>query len=389
MNNFDTKIQKNIYFIFFISLLISFLIVWSYLAKIANTARAQGQIVAVQGTQVIQSAIDGVISKINVNEGEHVRKDQVLISLSDEQLAASLDESRGKVAALKANLARLRAEVFEGPLTFSDELDAWPQFISLQKQLYLRRQNAFKEDIVTMEKNINLAKRELMLNKNLVKSGDVSQAEIIRLERQYFDLVGQLVAKKNKFFQDAQTDMVKVEEDLYTQENILEDRRITYDRAIIKSPVNGEIKNIQIRTIGARVRPGEAIMEIVPTGSGLVMEIDLKTSDVAAVRKGLPAQVKLDAYDYSIYGVIPGFVDYVSPDAIIERTNQGEVTFYRVLISLDDKYLSLYNRKNPNGKITVTPGMTGEVNIVTGESTILSYLTKPIGKTIHDSLNER
>lgn len=370
------------------SLLVT-LMVWASIFEIIQTARAQGQVIAIARTQVMQAAIDGVIREILVQEGQTVKKGQVLVRMDDQQVEAGLKESQGKVAALQAALIRLRAEVLGHSLDFPKNLSEYPQFVSNQIELYQRRKEALDTDLASFSKNLKLVNKELALNLGLLKTGDVGQADIIRLERQAAEVNGQLLARKNKFFQDAQTEMTKAEEDLSTQESILSDRISIYERAIIYAPTEGLVKNIQITTPGARVRPGDIILELVPTSGEFVVEAKLKPADIAVIRNGLPCQIKLDAYDYSIYGQLRGKVKYISPDALTEKTPQGEATYYRVQIAIDYGDLTQHNSDNPDLKIEIQPGMTGTVEIETGTHTIMSYLTKPITKTVNEALTER
>lgn len=385
----NKPLQENFVLIGSVFTLLVTLMVWASLFEIIQTARAQGQVIAVARTQVMQAAIDGVIQEISVQEGQTVKKGQVLVRMDDQQVEASLEESQSKVAALQAALIRLRTEVLDHPLDFPPSLAKYPQFKTNQIELYQRRKKALDADLASLSQNLSLVNKELTLNRGLLNTGDVGQADIIRLERQAAEINGQFQARKNKFFQDAQTDMTKAEEDLSTQESILTDRLSTYERAIIYAPTDGLVKNIQITTPGARVRPGDIILELVPTSGEFVVEAKLKPADIAVIRSGLPCQIKLDAYDYGIYGSLRGKVKYISPDALTEKTAQGEATFYRVQITIDYEGLKRHNTENPDLKIEIQPGMTGTVEIETGTHTVMSYLTKPITKTLNEALTER
>jgi HlyD family type I secretion membrane fusion protein len=145
------------------------------------------------------------------------------------------------------------------------------------------------------------------------------------------------------------------------------------------------VKNIVITTKGAKVKPGDVILELVPSGDELIVEAKLNPADISFVKVGQKAAVKLDAYDYSIYGIFNGKVKYISPDTLVEKTSQGDRYTFRVWISLDTKELMAKNGKI----IEIAPGMTTQVDIVTGSRTVLSYLTKPITKTLSESFHER
>ncbi|MCX9004616.1 HlyD family efflux transporter periplasmic adaptor subunit [Citrobacter portucalensis] len=365
------------------------LIAWASISKIESVARARGNIIAAQRTQVIQASTDGVISQIKISEGQHVKKGDVLVNMEQEQAQAALQDLEGKVAALRTSLARLQAEVYGRPLDFPASTHKYDVFIANQTELYNRRKKGLSSEIKALTKSKNLVSRERELASRLLKTGDIGQADVLRLERQQVDLEGQITAKQNKFFQDAQAELTKVDEELSTQEQVLADREINFSRTRIISPVDGIVSKIEINTAGARVRPGDVIMNILPTSSKLIVEVKMSPSDIGNIRVNLPASVKLDAYDYTIYGTLPGKVIYISPDALVDKTSKGDEFYYRVHISIDYVFLLEHNKENPEHKIDLQPGMTSTVEVFTGERTILKYLAKPLIKTFSESLGEQ
>ncbi|MBD3810566.1 MAG: HlyD family efflux transporter periplasmic adaptor subunit, partial [Sulfuricurvum sp.] len=191
--------------------------------------------------------------------------------------------------------------------------------------------------------------------------------------------------KRNKYFQDSQAEMTKAEEDLSTKEQELADRSVTLERTVIVSPMDAIVKNIVLTTQGARVRPGDLILELVPSGDQLIVEAKMAPSDISFVKVGQTAAIKLDAYDYMIYGIFHGKVKYISPDALSEKTADGEKLYFRVQIALNQNDLT----SKTGEKIEITPGMTTQVDIITGDRTVLEYLAKPIIKTLNESFHER
>lgn len=383
------KLTKSLWIILLIFLSVAALGIWAAFAELDQIARAQGQVIATARTQVIQSANDGVIEAVLVQEGARVKKGQLLARLDRSQAEAAWRDSLGKVAALKAALVRLQAEVFNRPLQFPADVRAHPAFVQNQTELFQRRQGALKAEIAALKESLALVREELTLSKKLLATGDVGRAEVIRLKKQVSDLNGQITNRRNKYFQDAQADMTKAEEDLSTQQQALVERTAIYERTEITAPADGLVKNIQITTPGAKVRPGEIIMELLPTGSDLIVEAKLQPADIAWVRIGLPAAVKLDAFDYSIYGALKGEVRYISPDALSEKTQNGEAIYYRVQIRLDETALAERNREQSGKAVEIQPGMTATVEIVTGRKSVLAYLTKPVTKTLSEALGER
>ncbi len=364
---------------------------WAGWAEIEEVSHAQGQVIARSRTQVIQSANDGVIAELLVREGERVTKGQVLARLEREQAEAAHSDSRGKVAAIKANLARLHAEVFGRALVLPPEVRAYPAFVANQTELFQRRRKAVDQEVGALQASLRLVREELELNQPLLASGDISKSDVIRLQRQVAEIQGAITNRQNKYFQDAQADMTKAEEDLATQEQILADRATVLDRTELRAPADGLVRRIQLTTPGAKVRPGDVVMDLLPTDSALIIEAKLRPADVAFIRVGLPAAIKLDAYDYSIYGTLHGKVIYVSPDALSEETRTGEqVYYYRAHIGIDASELTKQNLgRDGRKKIEIQPGMTASVDIRTGVRTVLHYLSKPITKTFSESLGER
>lgn len=357
---------------------------WASIAKLEQISRAQGIVIATAKKQEIQSANDGVIEEVYVKEGQTVKKDEVIAKLDQSQFQAGYEAIKSKVAALEASISRLRSEVFKKPLVFTDLSKEFPEFVSSQQELYKRRQEALNDEIGTLQNSLNLAKDELNLNIPLVKTGDVGAIELIRLKRQVADIEGQIVNRKNKYFQESQAELTKYEEELSTQVQELADRTVTLGRSEILSPMDAIVNNILITTVGAKVRAGDVIMELVPIDE-LVIEAKLSPTDISFVKVGQKASVKLDAYDFSIFGGFDGKVKHISSDTLVEKTAKGDEFFFRVLISIDGREIVSKIGKT----VAVSPGMTGQIDIITGERTVLTYLAKPIIKTLNQAFTER
>jgi len=358
---------------------------WASYARLDQISHAKGQVIAAARTQEIQSAIDGVVEKIYVHEGDHVKKGDPLIMLEKSQAQAAYEDRKAKVAALQATLVRLRAEVYDKPLVFSPSIQEYPEFVENQTALFHRRQQALNDDLSALNESLSLAKEELGLNLPLLKRGDIGATEIIKLKRQIAELKGKISNTRNKYFQDSQTDMTRAEEDLSTKEQELADKTIMLERTMISASMDAIVKNIIVTTQGAKVRSGEVILELVPFGDKLIVEAKMRPSDISFVKRGQKVAIKLDAYDYSIYGIFNGKVKYISPDTLIEKTARGEEYYFRVLIVLDQTQLITKNGK----KIDISPGMTAQVDIVTGNRSVLTYLSKPIIKTFSEAFHER
>ena len=358
---------------------------WSKDAYLEQISHATGSVIASAKTQSIQTAIDGVITEVLVHEGEQVRKDQELVLLNKQQNQAAFEAINGKVAALKAALTRLKSEVYGVALKFPDELKDYSEFVSTQTELYHRRKKALNDDIFALNESLSLTQSELNLNLPLLKTGDIGATEIIKLKKQIADMKGQITNKQNRYFQEAQVELTKIEEDLSIKLQELEDKKVNLEHSVIYAPMDAIVKNIIITTKGAKVRPGDVILELVPSSDKLIVEAKFHPRDLSFIQIGQKAAVKLDAYDYSIYGIFHGIVKYISPDALIEKTQKGEEFYFRVQIELDTKELITKNGR----KIEISPGMTANIDIVTGERTVFDYLAKPIVKTMSESFQER
>ena len=363
---------------------IAILLVWAYFAEIDQVTRAKATVIASARTQQIQASEGGILTEILVSEGDEVTKGQLLVVLEEERAKAAYDSSATKSAALQAQLARLNAEIFDRPLTFPESVRQYPEYVENQTQLYNRRRQAINEEVSSLEQMLVLAKRELDMNEPLLQYGDVSQADVIKLRRQVAEIEAQINNKRNKYFEEAQAEMTKAQEELDSELEQLRDRTQILEEKRLLSPQDGKVNNINITTIGGVVKPGEVIMELLPTSSDLIVEAKVSAGDIAYVKEGQTASVKLDAYDFSIFGVMNGTVTYISPDTLMEQTPKGEEPYYRVLIKIGEAEFA-----GRADEIVIKPGMTASVDIKAMERTVLSYLTKPITKTLSEGLGER
>ncbi len=370
--------------VFILMLAIFFL--WASLFKIGQVVHAQGQVIANSRSQIVQAADGGILAEMKVNEGDEVQAGQVIAVLEKDRALASFTESRGKVMALRMTVARLQAELGRKDLEFGPALQkSYPELVETQMNLYQQKQKALNYQLKVLKENVQLAEQELAMNLPLEKYGDISKTDILRLKRAANEARNQYATVENKYLQDASAELNKAQEDLNTQEQVLADREELLDHTDIIAPATGIIKSIKVTTLGGVVRQGDEILQILPTESDLIVEAKVKPADMASIKSGLPAKVKLDAYDYAIFGSMNGKVTYVSADTLSEETKAGPVSFYRVKISIAEKDF----KGNKSQEIEVRPGMTATVDIETGKRSVLSYLTKPLTKTFSESLGER
>jgi adhesin transport system membrane fusion protein len=223
------------------------------------------------------------------------------------------------------------------------------------------------------------------MNLPLLDSGDVSRADILKLKRQVVEIQAQITNRRNKYLQDSQTDLVKAQEDLAGVLQTVTQRKDQLGSMQIYAPTDGIVRNVRLTTLGGVAKPGEEILQIVPTEDDLIIEAKVKPADIAFIKPGLTAAIKLDAYDYGIYGRLRGTVSYISADTLSEDNRSNEQPYYRVQIKTSGRNLVGRN----GATILIQPGMTATVEINTGRKTVLRYLTKPITKTFSESLGER
>ena len=361
------------------------ILIWSKQAYLQQISHASGIVITSAKTQSIQTAIDGVINTVLVKEGENVNQGQEIIVLDKIQTQAAYESSFAKVAALNATLVRVKSEIYGKPLIFSDEFNQYPEFVSTQTALFYRKQKALNDEVGVYKESLKILEDQLKLFRSLLKTGDIGTVEINKLRREIIDIKGQITNKENKYFQDSLSELTKTEEELSTRLQELEDKKVTLEHSSITAPVSGIVKNILITTQGAKVRPGDVILELVPSNDKLIIEAKFNPKELSFIRLGQKAAVKLDAYDYSIYGIFKGVVTYISPDSISERTQKGEEFYFRVQVELDTKELIAKNGR----KIDISPGMSANIDIITGERTVFDYISKPIVKTLRESFQER
>ena len=366
--------------------LFSVLIAWAWYFEIDQIVHATGQVIASARSQIVQAADGGVLVEMRVQEGDVVKQGQIIASLEKERAQASYSESFGKVVALRLTVARLQAEIASKDFVPDPKVaQVYPELVQNQINLYRQRRSGLQEQLKVLNDNIRLTEEELNMNLPLEKLGDISQTDIIRLKRAVNDAKNLSYSSLNKYLQDASAELNKAQEDLNSNEQIAADRQQLLEHTDIIAPATGIVKSIKVTTLGGVVRQGDELLQILPTESDLVIEAKVKPADMADIRSGLESKIKLDAYDYSIFGVMRGLVSYVSADTLSEDTKNGPLTYYRIKVNISEKEF----KGKMADMIEVRPGMTATVDIRTGRRSILSFITKPITKTVKDSFGER
>lgn len=364
--------------------LVAFL-AWAEWAEIDQITRAPGSVIASSKTQVLQSKEGGVIAQLAVKEGDRVQRGDPLVYMDNTQAESSFLETEAKVAALQAVVSRLQAEVLGEQPKFPVLLDSYPQFVKNQLDLFKKRQSALDAELSSLKEMQQLVIEELQLNAPLVETGDVSKTEILRLERQIAELESKQTNIRNAHFQEAQEQLAKYQEELASTEQVSKQKGDRLKHTVLYSPANGVVKNISVTTEGGVIRAGEQILEIVPVDDALVIEAKVSPADIAFLQTGLPATIKIDAYDYTIFGDLEGVLSYISADTLVEERSQDQTPYYRIQVETKSNRFSGDVAK----KLDILPGMTATVELKTGSNSVLHYLTKPLVKTLSESLGER
>jgi membrane fusion protein, adhesin transport system len=369
-------------------MVLSFVILffWAYSSEIDQVVHAQGQIIASSKNHVIQVADGGVLVELKVKEGDHVKQGDILATLEKERALAAYEESYAKESSVKMTISRLIAELENKDLKLDKKLvKEFPEMAKSEINLFKKRQLAYKNQLSFLENSIKFQNEELQMNLKLESLGDVSRADILRLEKSVNDARGNFDAQRNKYIQDVSADLNKAREDLIAQHENVIDKTQLLKHTDLLSPSDGVVKSIHFTTLGGVLKSGDELMQILPTDSDLIIEAKVKPSDMAFIKEGLPVNVKLDAYDYSIFGVLNGKVSYISPDTLSEEGKSGSVSYYRVKVSVDQ---SSYKSKLDK-KIEFRPGMTSTVDIRTGKRSVLKIILKPLTKTLKESFGEK
>mgnify|MGYP001288349334 FL=1 len=367
----------------FVSLVLFFS--WANFSEIDQITRAPGSVIPSSNVQIIQSKDGGVLEQLPISVGEIVDQGQIVAQFDKTNAEADYQEAKAQVAALSAAMSRLTAELFGTVPDFSALANEFPHFVKSQKLLFDRRQSAKREEIANIGSILALVQEEIQMNEPLLARGDVSKTEILRLQREEAELVAQRGKISNDYFQSTQAEYNETEEEFERVSQLLIQRKKQLQATTLTAPVKGIVKSIRLTTVGGVIRPGEDVLEIVPLEDDLLIEAKVAPQDIGFLRVGLDVSVKIEAYDYTIYGDLDGVLSYISADTLEEDTQRGDIPFYRVHVRTQGRKFS----GRPDADLQILPGMTSTVEVKTGKNTVLSYLIKPIIKTLGESMGER
>lgn len=397
--------------------------IWAGYARLDEVAKGEGQVIPSQEIQNVQSLEGGILSELMVADGDHVQRGQLLAKIDGVLFAAEQRGNLAKIDGLKAAITRLEAEANGTTPQFNLKAGSNNnEFIAAQQKLFQDRANdletslnVMREDIkqinhqiaeveariVQLSNNAVLIKRELDLTSKLVDQHVVSEVEKIRLEQKLNDSTGELKASK-EVLQRLQSSLVgsqsKIEErvsqfrvaardelnqrqvelaSLREAEAPLNDR---LRRAELRSPVEGDIKSIAVKTIGGVITPAMDLIQIVPSEDDLKIRARIKPADVGFLHPGQTVRIKITAYDYRIYGSLPGTLERIGADTVTTEDGQR---FYEIDVRTDHAAM-----KGQKADMRIIPGMVAEVDVITGSRTVLNYLLKPLHRVRERAMTE-
>lgn len=372
--------------LWFLAIFVVLLIVAAAYFEIDQAVASRGQIIPGSRTQVIQSVDGGMVVALHVREGDRVVAGQLLAELESDRAKATLDQAGFELASKQIAVLRVRAEIAGIAPDYNRFMKEWPDLIKVQDGLYTQRKRGLNEDLAAMKSSLSLAQSELSMSQRLYRSGDISQTEVMRAQRQVIEIQARMSAIKNKYYQDAQTELAKLEDELSLSRAKWDDRQSVLNHTSIRSPSDGVVKVVRVSTLGGVLKPGDELLQISPVDDVLVAEIKINPADVGGLHIGLPVTVRFDALDSSIYGSVQGKITYISPDTLNEKAgNDQSVNYYRAEVALDvgsklDAQIS---------SDIIKPGMLVNADIRTGTRTVLYYLAKPIVKAFSGALAQR
>ncbi|MGP4844111.1 HlyD family type I secretion periplasmic adaptor subunit [Marinobacter sp. 1Y8] len=400
---------------------------WAAFANVDEVVLGDGKLVPSASVQLVQSLDGGVLRALHVREGSAVTAGQLLITLDETRARASYSEALAEQKALEARRERLLLELAAlssggvlnmDPLALDaiealrNEADSYLANLNelsgrikrADEKIIQQRRNLTEaaKKAQTLSNSLGLLDREIELTSGAVKSGALSASELRKLQRERVGLKGQMSgleieqgklesmvteavqakqSLRDEFRARAQSDLAETQAKLARNNEQLNGLNSQLEQTKLYAGMSGVIKSIETVSIGGVIRPGQTIMEIVPEGDQLLVETRISPKDIARVRQGDQAIIKLSAYDFVVYGGIKGRVEHISPDALTNDKNESY--FIAHVAGLDDSW----REGNWNGKPLI-PGMQAEVDILSGKKTILEYWLKPLLRARAQAMRE-
>lgn len=373
--------------IWLIALTVAAFLAWANYAWVDEIVRAQGQVVPSSRPQIIQNLEGGILAELMVNEGQIVEKGQTLARLYGTQYQAAVDELTDQIAALDIRRLRLESEM-AGNTSFlvSETLaNRVPDIVASEKALLTARQTDLTARREGAEAVLKQADKELSMIETMYERELAPEIEVTRARKEKSDADAKLKEITTSVELERADDYAKTQGELAALRQKLKLSQDQLARTVLIAPMRGVVNKLSITTIGGVVRPGEEILQLIPLDEELFIEAKVKPADIASVREGQDATIKLSAYDYTIFGTLKAKVHFISADTFREENSRdpnGD-PHYKVTLRVDLSQLS-----DRQQTLQIRPGMQAEVELLTGGKTILTYLTKPLWRG-SEALRER
>lgn len=373
--------------IWLVSATVLVFILWAALAVVDEIVRGDGAFISSSRPQIIQNLEGGILSELAVKEGDVVGQGDVLARLHDTRFQSQVDDLQDQIAALEIRALRIEAELageydFAVPRSLAART---PEIVASERALLKARQSDFVSRSEGAKRVLDQAAQELNLMEKMLKRKVVALIEVTRARKAHADarikhdeIVTQAELDRAQTYSDTLKELSTLRQNLKAAQDQL-------DRTLLRSPLHGIVNNLSVTTIGGVVRPGEEILQIIPLDETLFVEARVRPEDIANVRIGQEATIKLSAYDYTIYGTLKGRVDFISADTFKDDRlrDPDDGAHYKVTLQVDMTGLT----ERQQG-IEIRPGMQASVELHTGKKTVLTYLLKPLYKS-KDALRER
>jgi adhesin transport system membrane fusion protein len=355
-------------------------ILWAAFAWVDEIVRAEGSFISSSRPQIIQNLEGGILSELMVQEGDIVQRGDVLARLHGTQFKSSVEDLRDQITAFEIRRLRLEAELagqFDFKVPEALALRS-PEMVASEKALLKARQEDFVKRSEGAKQVMAQAGEEMRLLEDLLDKKIVALIEVTRARGAYADaktrydeIVTQTELERAQEYSETLKELATLKQNLKSSQDQL-------NRTVLESPMRGIVNNLNVTTIGGVVRPGEQILEIIPLDEELFVEAKVAPENIANIRQGQEATIKLTAYDYTIFGSLKGVVDFISADTFKDekaRDPDGN-PHYKVTLRVDTSNLT-----PRQARIEIRPGMQAQVELHTGEKTVLQYLLKPLYKS--------
>lgn len=405
-----------------------FFLLWASFTQLDEVTRGAGRVIPSSSTQSVQSPDPGVVREILVRTGQSVERGEVLVRMDDTLTSADLGELEARSRALRARRARLsviEAQGSEADFVCPEDIAAdTPEVCATQRALLAadleniadrvaiaeqrleQRRRALSEArarIATYTDGVALAREQLDLVQPMVEANVLPRTELLEAERAANEQRGLLEAAReaaqgaqaavreaeaelreiaSNFRREALIELNEVGQEIAVIQETLRGAEDRVSRTEIRSPVTGTVNAIAVTTLGSYVNPGEEILSVVPRDDTLLIEARIRPSDIAFIRPGQEANIKVTAYDFAIYGGLDGVVTFVSSDSVYDA--ERDETYFLVQLETPVAYLERGGERFP-----ISPGMVTQAEIITGRKSVMDYLLKPVTRAWSQALRER